>query len=134
VDEDAFCIWSSSPLSLTIAHLPFRFVACLAAGPTAMHYSSTMRVCPARVRALANHASDNLKENLMRAKRLTTQQRQEIFHALVITQDSRLMSIPESIVHVSKQFDITEAQMRQIQDEGIEKEWPPLNEAVQTVN
>jgi len=70
----------------------------------------------------------------VRAKRLTTQQRQEIFRALVATQDEGVMTVPESLQHVMKQFDITETQMRQIQDEGIDKEWPPLNEAVQTVS
>lgn len=70
----------------------------------------------------------------MRAKRLTTQQRQEIFHALVATQDLGAMSVAESVQHVVKQFDITEAQLRQIEDEGIDKEWPPLNEAIQTVS
>jgi DNA-directed RNA polymerase sigma subunit (sigma70/sigma32) len=69
----------------------------------------------------------------MRAKRLTTQQRQEIFHALVSTQDMGLMTVSQSLQHVMKQFDITEAQLRQIEDEGIDKEWPPLNEAVQPV-
>jgi hypothetical protein len=69
----------------------------------------------------------------MRAKRLTIQQRQEIFHALVATQDLGLMSVSDSRVHVGKQFDVTEAQVRQIEEEGLEKEWPPLNEAVQTV-
>ena len=69
----------------------------------------------------------------MRTKRLTTQQRQEIFHALVRTQDLGLMTVAESVQHVIKQFDITETQIRQIQDEGIEKEWPPLDEAVQPV-
>lgn len=69
----------------------------------------------------------------MRAKRLTTQQRQEIFRALVVTQDMGLMSVPESLQHIIKQFEITETQMRQIQDEGIDKEWPPLNEAVQPI-
>jgi hypothetical protein len=72
-----------------------------------------------------------MKENLMRTKRLTTQQRQEIFHALVTTQDLNLMSVSESVQHVVKQFEITEAQLRQIEDEGIDKEWPPLNEAAQ---
>ena len=70
----------------------------------------------------------------MRAKRLTTQQRQEIFRTLVATQDLGLMTVSESVQHVSKQFDITEAQLRQIEDEGIDKEWPPLNEAIQTVS
>lgn len=70
----------------------------------------------------------------MRPKRLTTQQRQEIFHALVTTQDLNLMSVSESVQHVMKQFDITEAQLRQIEDEGIDKEWPPLDEAVQPLH
>ncbi len=69
----------------------------------------------------------------MPSKRLTLQQRREIFHALVATQDMGLMTVPQSREHVCKQFDITEAQLRQIEDEGLEKEWPPLNEAVQEV-
>ena len=69
----------------------------------------------------------------MATKRLTIQQRREIFHALVTVQDEGQMSVPESLQHVIKQFDITEAQIRQIQDEGIEKEWPPLDQAVQAV-
>jgi len=70
----------------------------------------------------------------MRPKRLTMQQRQEIFHTLVTTQDLNLMSVSESVQHVMKQFDITEAQLRQIEDEGIDKEWPPLDEAVQPLH
>jgi hypothetical protein len=69
----------------------------------------------------------------MRTKRLTTQQRQEIFRTLVTTQDLGIMTVSESVQHVIKQFEITEAQMRQIEDEGIEKEWPPLNEAAQPI-
>jgi DNA-directed RNA polymerase sigma subunit (sigma70/sigma32) len=70
----------------------------------------------------------------MRAKRLTTQQRQEIFHALVSTQDLGLMTVAQSLQHVMKQFDITVEQLRQIEEEGIDKEWPPLNEAVQPIS
>jgi hypothetical protein len=70
----------------------------------------------------------------MPTKRLTIQQRQEIFHALVTTQDLGLMTVPQSVQHVIKQFDITEAQLRQIEEEGIDKEWPPLNEAVQPIS
>jgi hypothetical protein len=70
----------------------------------------------------------------MRSKRLTTQQRQEIFHALVTTQDLGLMTVSESVQHVIKQYDITESQLRQIEDEGIDKEWPPLNEAIQSIS
>jgi hypothetical protein len=69
----------------------------------------------------------------MRAKRLTLAQRREIFHALVSTQDLGLMSVSESRQHVAKQFEITEAQVREIEEEGLENEWPPLNEAAQTV-
>ena len=67
----------------------------------------------------------------MRAKRLTVQQRKEIFHALVATQDQAIMTVPQSRQKVTQQFEITDAQLRQIEEEGLEKEWPPLNEAVQ---
>lgn len=66
----------------------------------------------------------------MRTKRLTLQQRQDIFHDLVITQDS-VMNVPKSRQIVTEKFEITEAQLRQIEDEGLDKEWPPLSEAVQ---
>lgn len=69
----------------------------------------------------------------MRTKRLTLQQRREIFHALVAVQDQGLMTVPQSRQEVSKQFEITDGQLRQIEEEGLEKEWPPLNEAVQEV-
>jgi len=69
----------------------------------------------------------------MRAKRLTLSQKKEVFHALVATQDLGLMTVAQSVQHVASQFDITEAQLRQIEDEGIDGEWPPLNEAVQTI-
>lgn len=70
----------------------------------------------------------------MRSKRLTLQQRREIFHALVATQDQATMSVPQSRQHVTKQFEITEAQLRQIEEEGLEKEWPPLNEEAVSVH
>jgi hypothetical protein len=69
----------------------------------------------------------------MAAKRLTVQQRREVFLALVQAQDSGLMSIAESKAHVSKQFAITDSQLDQIVEEGIEKEWPPLDEAAKAV-
>jgi hypothetical protein len=69
----------------------------------------------------------------MASKRLNLQERREIFHALVTTQDMGLMTVPESRQHVTRQFDITEAQLREIEEEGLEKEWPPLNEAVEQV-
>lgn len=68
----------------------------------------------------------------MPAKRLTLQQRQEIFYDLVMTQDV-VQNVPRSKQIVTEKFDITEAQLKQIEDEGLEKEWPPLSEAVQEV-
>jgi hypothetical protein len=70
------------------------------------------------------------KEGAMRAKRLTLQQRREIFHQLVMTQDV-VPNVPRSRQIVTEKFDITEAQLRQIEEEGLDKEWPPLSEANQ---
>jgi hypothetical protein len=64
----------------------------------------------------------------MRAKRLTLQQRKEIFRALVDTQDRNEMTIPDSRQTVIRDYKITDVQLRQIEDEGTEKDWPPLNE------
>ncbi len=69
----------------------------------------------------------------MKTKRLTLQQKQEIFHVLVTTQDV-VANVPKSRQMVTERFDITEKQLREIEDEGIDKEWPPLSEAVQEVS
>jgi hypothetical protein len=74
--------------------------------------------------------ANETKELRMRTKRLTLQQRRDIFHALVTTQDV-VMNVPRSRQIVTERFDITEAQLRQIEEEGLEKEWPPLSEAVE---
>jgi len=75
----------------------------------------------------------NIEERVVASKRLTVQQRKDIFRALVLTQDQAQMSVAESFQTVMKQFSITEHMLKVIQDEGIEKEWPPLDEAVQAV-
>jgi hypothetical protein len=67
------------------------------------------------------------------AKRLTIQQRREIFRALVEVQDEGRFSVADSLQHICQEYAITDEQLRQIQDEGIEKEWPPLDEAVHPV-
>jgi len=66
----------------------------------------------------------------VRTKRLTLQQRRDIFHDLVLTQDM-VTNVPRSRKIVTEKFEITETQLRQIEEEGLEKEWPPLSEAVQ---
>jgi hypothetical protein len=60
-------------------------------------------------------------------KRLTVDQRREIFHALVTTQDV-VNDVPKSRQVIQKRFGISETILRQIEDEGIEREWPPLDE------
>jgi len=66
----------------------------------------------------------------MRTKRLTLQQRREIFLTLVHTQDARTMTVPESKRTVMQNFQISDDQLEKIVEEGVEKEWPPLNEPV----
>lgn len=66
---------------------------------------------------------------MMRTKRLTLQQRKEIFSSLVAAQDSGRFTVPDSRQHIIKEFKISDVQLRQIEDEGLEKEWPPLNQA-----
>ena len=65
----------------------------------------------------------------MRAKRLTLQQRREIFSALVTAQDQGTLTVPESRKQIIDQFEISDPQLRQIEEEGLENEWPPLCEA-----
>ena len=69
----------------------------------------------------------------MSSRRLTIQQRKEVFRDLVATQDQGTLTIRQSAEHVAKLHGITEAQLRQIEEEGLEKEWPPLDEAIQAV-
>jgi hypothetical protein len=69
------------------------------------------------------------KEFRMTIKRLSLQQKQEIFHALVLTQDA-VPSVSRSRQIVSDKFEITESQLREIENEGLDNEWPPLAEAI----
>ena len=71
----------------------------------------------------------------MTSKRLTVQERKAIFRALVMAQDEMHQSgkgaVRESYEKVSGHYEISEEQLRLIEDEGVENEWPPLAEAVQ---
>jgi len=69
----------------------------------------------------------------MRTKRLTLQQRKEIFSSLVSMQDSGTMTVADSRQAVIKQYKISDVQLRQIEEEGIDKDWPPLNQAALAV-
>ena len=59
----------------------------------------------------------------MRAKRLTIKQRKEIFLALVGLQDMGGVTNSEAMSDIEKQFRIDDAQLTQIIDEGIDKDW-----------
>lgn len=64
----------------------------------------------------------------MRAKKLNVKERKEIFQTLVSVQDQGTMSTADAETHVSKLFKIDENQLKQIVEEGIDKDW--LDESV----
>ena len=51
--------------------------------------------------------------------------RQQIFRGLVEAQDGG-MSVEDSRVTVATSFGISEAEVRRIESEGLDKNWPPL--------
>lgn len=53
------------------------------------------------------------------------EQRMQVFAALVEAQDSK-MSVPASRKAVAERFGLTEQQVRKIEQEGLDGEWPPL--------
>ncbi len=59
------------------------------------------------------------------ADSLPEARRQEIFLALVDAQDHE-MPVAQSRTTTATRFGITEAQVRLIEREGLEKNWPPL--------
>jgi hypothetical protein len=69
----------------------------------------------------------------MASRRLTIQQRREIFQDLVATQDTMPMQVRQSYEVITEKYAISKAQLKQIENEGLEKQWPPLEEAAATV-
>jgi hypothetical protein len=53
------------------------------------------------------------------------EKRREIFLALVKQQD-RDVSVPKSRAEIAKRFNITVDQVREIEAEGLDNDWPPL--------
>jgi hypothetical protein len=56
---------------------------------------------------------------------LPEERRKAIFKTLVETQDAGLSSL-RSRTAVARQFEVSESQVRRVEQEGLEKEWPPL--------
>jgi len=56
---------------------------------------------------------------------LTKDRRKEVFLALVEAQD-RALGTELARRLVASRFNVSEAQVRQIEDEGLEHDWPPL--------
>jgi hypothetical protein len=62
-----------------------------------------------------HHAEESLPES----------RRKEIFQALVEAQDRRL-GVPQSRRLIAQQFGVSESQVRDIEEEGLDEQWPPL--------
>jgi hypothetical protein len=60
------------------------------------------------------------------SKRITVTERRNIFQALVRAQDNG-ESVGESRQHITKRYHVTEYTLRKIEDEGIARQWPPLD-------
>ncbi|MCI0463882.1 MAG: hypothetical protein L0Z62_43665 [Gemmataceae bacterium] len=56
---------------------------------------------------------------------LSEARRKEIFLALVDSQDHDL-SVAQSRKLVAERFGVSESQVRQIEREGLDQQWPPL--------
>ena len=56
---------------------------------------------------------------------LTEDRRKEIFLALVDAQD-QAVGVPESRKLVAERFGVSERQVREIEQEGLDHQWPPL--------
>ena len=59
------------------------------------------------------------------ASELPEERRKEIFLSLVSSQDTGVTEL-QSRKLISQQFGVSDAQVRQIEREGIDNEWPPL--------
>jgi hypothetical protein len=61
----------------------------------------------------------------MAEKPLSEEQRKEVFLALVNAQDKE-MSVARSRKAIAEEFGLTDEQVRKIEREGLDHEWPPL--------
>jgi transposase-like protein len=58
-------------------------------------------------------------------KNFSPTERKEIFLALVEAQDGH-MSVVQSRKEIAERFGISDRQLRRIEQEGVDSDWPPL--------
>ncbi len=58
-------------------------------------------------------------------KALSLEERMQVFLALVEAQDGE-MTVAQSRQAVAERFGVTEQQVRQVEREGLDGNWPPL--------
>jgi hypothetical protein len=56
---------------------------------------------------------------------ITVEQRRAIFRAILEAQDAGV-SVPQSRADVARRYAVSESQVKEIESEGMEHEWPPL--------
>jgi hypothetical protein len=61
----------------------------------------------------------------MSEEELPEERRKEIFRALVDAQDQHL-TVAQSRALIAQRFGVSESQLREIEREGLEGQWPPL--------
>lgn len=59
-------------------------------------------------------------------KSLATDERKDVFLALVKAQDEGDATVLQSRKNIAKEFGITEREVKKIEEEGIDGNWPPL--------
>jgi NADH:ubiquinone oxidoreductase subunit E len=52
--------------------------------------------------------------------------RKEIFQALVEVQDTGEVTVPQSRKLIAERYGVSESQLKQIELEGLDRQWPPL--------
>jgi hypothetical protein len=58
-------------------------------------------------------------------KQMPVEQRMEVFRALVEAQDQEIGTV-RSRQLIAERYGMTENEVRRIEEEGLEEEWPPL--------
>ncbi len=60
---------------------------------------------------------------MMTDKRLSTQERKDIFFALVAAQDTHKRTVADTKRQIAKQFGISASTLEAITEEGVDNEW-----------